>query len=167
MKRQGLLSTRSMLPVSLPPSLPPRPLGIQTVAENIPFFGIFMFRRLFRLLFLRCSSGQTIAQSVGSQTQVLSPTDPPLMRPSLRHSPRDAAAAAEPAEAASETSNCSLVTGQYNAPRGNWQAEEGQGVGDCTTDCCAHIKLQPCAARGTGHVAESHSLVSDTYDGSP
>lgn len=146
MKRQGLLSTRSTLPALLPPS--PLPLGIQTEAENIPFFWHFYVPAFVPpsvpALLVPCSSGQTIAQSVGSQTQVLSPTDPPLMRPSLRHSPRDAA---EAAVAASETSNCSLVTGQYNAPRGNWQAEEG--VGDCTTDCCAHIKLQPCAARGT------------------
>jgi len=108
------------------------------VASHCVVVVIFMFRRLFRLLFLllflvprsslrglnncpKCwkSNASAVTHRPATNASVLSCWD----------AAREGTASAS-ASMAPETSNCSLVTGQYNAPRGNREMRIRTGFED-------------------------------------
>jgi len=97
-----------------------------------------MFRRLFRLLFLfhfLFSSGRDNCPKVlevkrnRPATNASASASLPLWHPGNRSAVQGSAAVEGAASLPSETSNCSLVTGQYNAPRGDGLSKKGGGHG--------------------------------------
>jgi len=136
-----------------------------------------MFRRLFRLLFLfhfLFSSGRDNCPKVlevkrnRPATNASASASLLLWHPGNRSAVQGSAAVEGAASLPSETSNCSLVTGQYNAPRGDGLSKKGGGHGWrwVAVGCCEAQRLPnrlPHSYQVATVVSSNSLLVSHWY----